>query len=62
MATPFDTDDDDFSFLDWGVGVYPAVRPTPEEPDGQRLTRIAQAKRDGERLWEAVQKELVKRG
>ena len=50
--------DDDFSFLDWGVGVYPAV--VIKEPDGERLRRRDQAKRDGQRLWREVQKELTR--
>lgn len=49
-----DEDDD----LEWGVGAYPAV--APQEPDGERLTRIAQAKQDGIRIWEAVKKELTR--
>ena len=44
---------------EWGVGVYPAV--APQEPSGERLRRIQDAKDAGTRLWEAVQKEMVKR-
>lgn len=40
------------------VGVYPAI---PIEPDMTRYKRIAEARKAGLRLWEAVQKELVKR-
>ena len=53
--------DDDFSFLDWGVGVYPAVKLPPVEPDMTREIKRAEAKRAGWKLWESVQKELVRR-
>lgn len=41
------------------VGVYPAI--APQEPDGEVLTRRAQAKQDGLRLWVEVQKEMARR-
>lgn len=51
--------EDEFSFLDWGVGVYPAVR--PQEPDRSVLIRKAEAKQAGLKLWAEVQRGLVKR-
>ena len=53
------TDEDEYSFLDWGVGVYPAVPPV--EPNMTALIRKAEARKAGLKLWESVQRELVKR-
>lgn len=50
--------DDDFSFLDWGVGVYPAVRPV--EQHRAQLIRRDEAKKAGLKLWAEVQKELTR--
>ena len=50
--------DDEYSFLDWGVRVYPVP---PQEPDMTRIIRRAEAKRAGLKLWAEVQRELVKR-
>lgn len=58
MTSPLFGDSDEW--MDEDVGVYPAVRP-PEPYDVKRLVRIAEARKAGLRLWEAVQKELVKR-
>lgn len=56
MTSPLFEPEEDWSFNDWGVGVYEAV--PPQEPDGERLTRMADAKRDGARLWREVQAEI----
>lgn len=40
------------------VGAYPAV--APKEPDMTRMIRIAESRKAGLRLWEAVQKELTR--
>ena len=54
--TLFEPEDDE---PEWRLGVYPIV--VPEEPSGERLSRIQDARDAGARLWLEVQKEMVKR-
>lgn len=57
MANPREWDDDlEDDESEWGLGVYTAVAPV--EPDGERLTRLAESKRWAQRTWDAIQRNL----
>lgn len=43
---------------DWGIGAYQAV--VIPEPNGEQLTRVADAKKAGALLWANVCKELTR--
>lgn len=49
----FDDEDDE---SEWGLGVYTAVAPV--EPDGERLTRLAESKRWAAKMWDEIQARL----
>lgn len=57
MASPLFGEDGDDDWADFGLGAYEAVPPPPVH-DVQRMQRRLQAQRDGQRLWEEVQREL----
>lgn len=44
---------------EWGLGSYPPA--IVKEPDMTRIIRIAESRKAAEKLWLAVQKELVRR-
>lgn len=57
MTSPlFDFEDDE---PEWGLGTYPPA--IVQESDMTRLIRIAESRKAAQKLWDAVQKELVRR-
>lgn len=58
MGSPLFGDDEEEDWAEFGLGAYDAVTVEPPVHDAKRMQRRLQAKRDGERLWEEVQREL----